>query len=515
MEEEQEESLETFLKWAIKLGITDSPSNPLQSETQIIPPLSSCLGKSLFVSQFPDAGGRGLAAARDLRKHELILRVPKSALMTRESLMLSDQKLSLSIKRYPHLSSTQILSVCLLAEMGKGRDSWWYPYLMQLPRQYETLTSFTRFETQALQVDGAIWTAERAISKAEMEWREAIPLMQELELRPQFLTFRSWLWSSATISSRTLHVPRDDAGCLCPVGDLFNYAVPGEESFCSEEVESWTKTCSLQIGSSWTDRDAKENLDVEQVDEHSQRLTDAGYEEDSDAYCFYARKRYSKGEQVLLGYGTYTNLELLEYYGFLLNANLNDKVFIQLEPDINSNSWPKDSIYIQHDGKPSFALLSALRLWATPPNHRKSVGHLVYSGAQLSTENEISVMRWVRKNCKILLEKVPSSIEDDVLLLKFIEEMQDHPSLREVKKMLLACEAEIDAFFEATSSPKSGNVGELPLSRKARRSIERWKLAVQWRLRYKQILVDCVSYCTEVINFLSSQQISSMRTIVT
>ena len=47
-------------------------------------------------------------------------------------------------------------------------------------------------------------------------------------------------------------------------------------------------------------------------------------------------------------------------------------------------------MYIHQDGKPSFALLSALRLWATPLNQRKSVGYLAYSGSQLSIENEIS-----------------------------------------------------------------------------------------------------------------------------
>ncbi|KAL5811923.1 hypothetical protein ACOSQ3_026873 [Xanthoceras sorbifolium] len=34
--------------------------------------------------------------------------------------------------------------------------------------------------------------------------------------------------SSAQVSSRTMHIAWDDAGCLCPGGDLFNYAAPGE-----------------------------------------------------------------------------------------------------------------------------------------------------------------------------------------------------------------------------------------------------------------------------------------------
>lgn len=63
---------------------------------------------------------RGLAATRDLRRGELVLRVPKAVLLTRESVLNKDQKLAVSVNKYPHLSSTQVgfLSVaywyCLL-----------------------------------------------------------------------------------------------------------------------------------------------------------------------------------------------------------------------------------------------------------------------------------------------------------------------------------------------------------------------------------------------------------------
>ncbi|RVW19798.1 Protein SET domain group 40 [Vitis vinifera] len=59
-----------------------------------------CVGHSLCVSHFPHAGGRGLAAARDLSQGELILTVPKSALMTSQSL-LKDEKLSVAVKGTP------------------------------------------------------------------------------------------------------------------------------------------------------------------------------------------------------------------------------------------------------------------------------------------------------------------------------------------------------------------------------------------------------------------------------
>lgn len=54
MEKEEEEEaaaakLRSFLQWAAEQGITDSPSSSSQS--------GSCLGHSLFVSHFPEAGG--------------------------------------------------------------------------------------------------------------------------------------------------------------------------------------------------------------------------------------------------------------------------------------------------------------------------------------------------------------------------------------------------------------------------------------------------------------------------
>lgn len=106
-------------------------------------------------------------------------------------------------------------------------------------------------------------------------------------------TFDFMCWK---ISSRTLHAPWDDAGCLCPVGDFFNYAAPEEEPFGSEDVTSMGGVPSNCA--SWRAEDSTAKLNDERLDSNFQRLTDGGYEEDVAAYCFYARKSYKKGEQV-------------------------------------------------------------------------------------------------------------------------------------------------------------------------------------------------------------------------
>lgn len=295
----------------------------------------------------------------------------------------------------------------------------------------------------------------------------------------------------------TLHVPWDEAGCLCPVGDLFNYAAPEGEPLDVMDVSSFSPHVSLN-GDMTTDELHEEKRDTPWA------LTDGGFEENVSAYCFYARESYKKGEQVLLSYGTYSNLELLEYYGFLLQENPNEKVFIPIEHDIySSSSWPKESLYIHQNGNPSFALLSALRLWATHPNKRRGVGHLAYAGSQLSIKNEILVMQWLSKNCHTVLNDLPTSVEEDNQLLCNISKVQDLQVTRELRKVLLTYGGEFCAFLETNGLVNSDDT-EVHISQKIKRSLERWKLAVQWRLLYKKALVDCISYCTRTISSLSS-----------
>lgn len=335
------------------------------------------------------------------------------------------------------------------------------------------------------QLDDATWAAQKALEKAKMEWKSATTIMEELMFKPHYMSFKAWIWASASISSRTMHIPWDAAGCFCPVGDLFNYAAPGEEQVLSGD---------------FTAADTGARLDEEQSDAQSLRLTDGVFEEESAAYCFYARRNYRKGDQVLLSYGTYTNLELLEHYGFILDENPNDKAYIPLPSDLHSLcSWPGDSLYIQENGNPSFALLSAMRLWATPTHLKKSVQHLAYSGSSVSTVNEIIVMEWLAKKCRLVLKSFLTSIEEDKSLLSVLD--REFESGMEVKSALLGLTDESCCGFLKNNGLLNDEIMDLP--RKAIRSLEKWKLAIRWRVKYKMMLCDCISYCTRVINDFS------------
>lgn len=214
--------------------------------------------------------------------------------------------------------------------------------------------------------------------------------------------------------------------------------------------------------------------------------------------CFLsAEAHYFSFLQVLLSYGTYTNLELLEHYGFILQENPNDKAFITLETEMYSLcSWPNDSLYISVDGKPSFALLSTIRLWATPVSKRRSVKHIAYSGQLISIENEVAVMEWTAKRCEVVLSSCSTSTDEDMQLLHIIQKIEDCNGEAESSYSSLALRDEVRAFLE------SYTVGAGKLPAKTRRAISRWKLGVEWRQRYKRILSDCISHCSKTLDNL-------------
>lgn len=164
-----------------------------------------------------------------------------------------------------------------------------------------------------------------------------------------------------------------------------------------------------------------------------------------------------------------------------------------------STSWSKESLYIHHNGKPSFALLAALRLWATPHNKRRSVGHLAYSGSQLSTANETIIMKWLSKTCDTVLKNLPTSIEDDTILVNALNSNQNFITFMEIAKRMSSMN-EVYNFLEAHNISEPYSFSDVFLSKRARRSMDKWKLAVLWRLRYKKVLVDCISYCNGLLD---------------
>ena len=281
-------------------------------------------------------GWRGVAATGDVAPGDVVLRVPGSLLMSARS-AARDPDLAAALETHGGaLSPAERLSCHLLHESSKGARSRWSAYVKQLPRRYNLLASWTDTEIEALQAPEAIAVAERAATDMCASHERALPTLKHLGLPLPFRSARAWKWARSTVSSRTVFVPFDDAGALCPVGDLFNYAPPAGGSAAVDvigtplssealgalrslndpEVGAHTRTMSSRESprESSSPPQAQAPLRVESAD-----AGDGSYDARADAYVFYARRRYARGDQIMLCYGAHTNLSLLEHYGFLLS----------------------------------------------------------------------------------------------------------------------------------------------------------------------------------------------------
>jgi hypothetical protein len=226
--------------------------------------------------------------------------------------------------------------------------------------------------------------------------------------------------------------------------------------------------------------------------------------------------------QVLLCYGTYTNLELLEHYGFLLPFNPNDKVHIDLPSvnELNPGAFrvcqeavsPKD-LYIDYEGKPSFSLLSNLRLRAAPASLLKTRRHLALAGQQISPESDKVLFQWLKTKCQTMLRSCSTSFQADELLLQIVNA---HPSMVVIRKFLASCKEDTtspsissEKWFNAPehlqqvithevesfiASVFNSDTSSIPAWQEDLR-LERWRLAIEWRIGFKKIVMTCISRC--------------------
>lgn len=74
----------------------------------------------------------------------------------------------------------QVLTVHLLHEVSKGPQSFWHPYLSQLPRAYTTLCNFSKLAVAELELPHAQDVADDAISSARTHWQGARQLLSTL-----------------------------------------------------------------------------------------------------------------------------------------------------------------------------------------------------------------------------------------------------------------------------------------------------------------------------------------------
>ncbi len=280
-------------------------------------------------------GWRGVVATAPIATGATLLRVPTALLMSGRT-AAADDVLARALSEHherdgePPLTPTDRLALHLLRELSRGAESFWHLYLRQLPRSYALTCGWTAAERNALQLPHAVDAADRSAAACRDAWARATPVMEKIGLPATYRSFGAWAWAAATISSRTVFVPFDAAGALCPVGDLFNYVPPTPPHV--------PKVVGTPLEGPSDERDDEEDDENDSYFLRRGVGGDGAWHEASDAWVFVARRDYRKGEEISLCYGQHTNLGLLTHYGFTMShgENAHDEAPLVVDAKVRS-----------------------------------------------------------------------------------------------------------------------------------------------------------------------------------
>ncbi|KAF8065860.1 SDG40 [Scenedesmus sp. PABB004] len=310
-------------------------------------------------------GWRGVAATARVAEGDALMEVPAALLLCAPSAAARDPALAAVLGRH-QLSSHQVLELHLLREAARGADSFWAPYLRQLPLRYATLLTWSERAAAALQAPHAV--APRA---PRPTWRGP-------SLPRKWASWRAWAWAASTVLSRTMYHPDDPpCGCLTPLADLHNHAPPpppfapnvaagaralaaaaereappGQRAGAPErggrpadaacggrgggggggESPGGSSGSSGGGGGGGSKTDDDDAGGGEAGAAGGDGLHgDGHYDAAAGVYRIVARRSYQPGEQVYLSYGDHSNLKLLQFYGFVLADNPHDTAELPVE----------------------------------------------------------------------------------------------------------------------------------------------------------------------------------------
>lgn len=255
----------------------------------------------LIPTNFPITG-RGLKTLRDIRKNEILVKLPIRMLITTSTMSDCDIKVLFSKNR--SYNAHYILSIFIIYEEHLETLSKWYPYIKSLPRYFSTPTFCTPTEKKYLPI--FIKDQEHKIAKDFILLIGDLDLLKEKEKNycphcniplDKIITFNKYKWAYYAVNTRSVYINEKEIPnnvikvespnnlALAPFLDLFNH-------------------------------DIKASVEVSvTMDEHKNKF-----------YQINTLKSFEKNSQVFINYGPHSSLKLYTDYGFFIPNNPLDEV---------------------------------------------------------------------------------------------------------------------------------------------------------------------------------------------
>lgn len=244
-----------------------------------------------------ESSGRGLLARRSVNQEEVLLQIPITLCLTKQSArkQFVDNNygtiLPANINDYLAIACHLIYERFVLNE-----KSFYKPYLDVLPLVNEVNPTFTwsKEDLDTLKGSPVIAATQSMQMKLKREYQDL--LADEGKLCDQFptmfpkehFTYQNWEWAFTMLFSRAIRLRNMKQGetlALVPYADLINHSPYSQAYLDARQSGDW--------------------------------LFKTGKEE----VVLYADRSYRKMEQIYISYGPKSNAELLLLYGFALERN--------------------------------------------------------------------------------------------------------------------------------------------------------------------------------------------------
>ena len=324
---------------------------------------------------------RGIIATDNIKKNDILIKIPKDFLITLEEAENNNKDLfTEEIKKELSSPSHCILSYFLLKEIEKGEKSKWYYYFQFLPKSYLNFPIFyTEKELNIL--EGTKF--KKLINEKKEEIKKDYKILcQKIELFSQY-SFEQFCKIRCIISSRLfgLIIKGKKNDIIAPFADLLNHKRSRDTKWFFSENENY--------------------------------------------FGIIALKNINKGFQVYDSYGRKSNLRYLLNYGFTIENNEDDDIQIQISLDskcinfqqkINLVSiFPKRIFYLSKNIEDiqTFQFFSFVRLLIYDGNVEN-----VNFNFPISFQNEIQVLKKIIEIINLELMNYNKSLNEDLLYLK-------------------------------------------------------------------------------------------------
>ena len=177
---------------------------------------------------------RGVFATAPIAKGELLLRLPRAAVMTACE---DDDECSWMPEEARKTSPMLRVALALLREEGQGKASRWHPYLSTLPPEYDTLEHWSQAELAALEgtsvhdeLSGLRDASGDLVGPARVLYDKSIaPVVRAGPLHWPDPSLSAFLRGCAAVRTRGFYDTADGGGgpYMLPAIDMLNHARKG------------------------------------------------------------------------------------------------------------------------------------------------------------------------------------------------------------------------------------------------------------------------------------------------